>query len=268
MYNASPPVSGLWARLIGEAGRLARVPLEIIAHPFPNDIEDLWNRPDLGLGFICGRAFMLAGARHIPIAVPLRSGVAADGPYTDAPLYHTELLVAESSPFTRLEDAFGRRLGWTVRHSHSGYGAVREHLARFARPGGAPLFSREIGPLHTPAKCLEALRNKEADVVPLDAYYRDLLLRNSPDVLADTRSVGKTRSCPMPLLVAAPGADPALCRALRKGLLAACRRADMADVLRGLCITGFAQPDAAAYRELIDTTNPAGRMRELPPAAG
>lgn len=268
MYNASPLVTSLWARLIEEASRIACVPLEIIEHTFPSDIESLWSRPDLGLGFICGRAFMLSGARHIPIAVPLRSGIAADGPYVDAPLYHTEFLVAESSPFIRLEDTFGHRLGWTVHHSHSGYIAVREHLALCARPTDAPLYAKKIGPLYTPAKCLEALRIKEAEVVPLDAYYRDLLARNTPDILAGTRSVGKTRSYPMPLLVAAPGTNPTLCRALQKGLHDACRRASMAEVLSGLCITGFAQPNAGAYMKLINTTPRVGQALEVLPAAG
>lgn len=268
MYNASPLVSSLWARLIEEASRVARVPLEVIEHSFPSDIESLWNRPDLGLGFMCGRAFMLSGAKHIPIAVPLRRGVAADGPYVDAPLYHTEFLVAESSPFMRLEDTFGHRLGWTVHHSHSGYIAVREHLALCARPTDAPLFTRKIGPLHTPAKCLEALRTREAEVVPLDAYYRDLLARNTPETLAGTRSVGKTRSYPMPLLVAAPGTAPALCRALQKGLHDACRHASMADVLSGLCITGFAQPNTGAYMKLVETPTRGKQPLEVLPATG
>lgn len=250
MYNASPRVAALWGRLVEETSRLARVPLEITAHAFPRDIEDLWKRPDLGLAFMCGRAFMLGGMKHTPIAVPLRAGQAMDTTYQASPLYHTEFLVAASSPFTSLEDTFGHRLGWTVHHSHSGYIAVREHLAAFAEPGGTPLYAEEVGPLHTPAACLAALKAGEADVAPMDAYYADLLRRNNPEILEGTRVVAVTRSYPMPLLVGAPGLDRGTADALRQGLFEASRQEALGETMRDLCLNGFAEPDLAAYAAL------------------
>lgn len=256
MYNAAPSVTEAWRILLQAASRIGGIPLEVIAHPFPNDIEDLWKRPDLGLAFMCGRAFMLDGSRHVPVAVPLRRAA------QDQPFYGTELLVREDSPFHCLEDSFGSRLGWTVHHSHSGFIAVRKHLAPYAgtslpssgapRSGDAAVPYVEVGPLHTPARCLAALRENTADVVPLDAYYAELLRRNAPGALDGTRVLDRTRSYPMPLLVASPGVSPAVCGALRQGLFTACAEPENKAALDALCISGFAEPDISLYASLLE----------------
>ena len=265
MYNAAPSVMEAWRVLTEAASRISGVPLETIAHPYPNDIEDLWNRPDIGLVFMCGRAFMLAGAKHIPIAVPLRTGQGG------GPFYHSELLVREESPYHCLEDSFGHRLGWTVHHSHSGFIAIREHLASYARKNTAEhfssLYAEEVGPLHTPARCIAALREKEADVVPLDAYYAELLRRNMPDALQGIRSIDVTRSYPMPLLVAAPTVPLGTCDALRQGLFEACDSPECRKALDALCISGFGEPDIALYETLINaekTNAPCNNTAKIP----
>lgn len=246
MYNAAPPVTAAWHRLIVDTAILSGIHLNIVPHAFPNDIEDLWKRPDLGIAFMCGRAFMLAEARHTPVAVPLRAGEMG------GPNYHTQFFVREDSACLCLEDTFGQRLGWTVHHSHSGYIAVREHLAPYAAIQGSPLYSEEVGPLHTPAMCIAALRENRADVVPLDAYYAELLLRNAPDALAGVRPVAATRSYPMPLLVGSPSLSPETADKLRRGLFEACAKAENRETLDVLCIHGFAKPDTASYAILID----------------
>lgn len=246
MYNAAPPVTAAWRRLIEDTAILSGIPLSVVQHAFPNDIEALWKRPDLGVAFMCGRAFMLAEARHVPVAVPLRAGEMG------GPNYHTQFFVREDSA-CRLEDTFGQRLGWTVHHSHSGYIAVREHLAPYAGIKGSLPYSEEVGPLHTPAMCIAALRENRADVVPLDAYYAELLLRNAPDALAGVRPVAATRSYPMPLLVGSPSLTLETADTLRRGLFEACAKTENRETLDALCIHGFAKPDTAAYAILIDT---------------
>lgn len=247
MYNAAPSVAAAWRCLLEETAKLSGLSLDIIPHSFPNDIEDLWKRPDLGIAFMCGRAFMLEGARHTPIAVPVRNGERG------GPKYHSILLVREESPCRCLEDSFGQRLGWTVHHSHSGYIAVREHLAPHMGPDGSLPYSEEVGPLHTPAMCLAALRENRADVAPLDGYYAELLHQNAPEVLAGLRPIAATRSYPMPLLVGAPTLPPEHGERLRQGLFAACAKAENKAILDALCITGFVKPDIASYASLVDS---------------
>ncbi len=244
MYNAGEKVTGLWARLVAAAARQAGVPLEFILHPFPRDIRELWARPDLGLGFICGRAFALDGRRHRPLAVPLRRTAA--GP---APRYHTKLLVRADSPHARLEDTFGHRLAWTAEHSLSGCLAVKWHLAPYAAGRRAPLH-RPVGPLHTPGNCLRALVAGEVDLAPLDDYWHELLTRHAPEALAPTRVLAVTREYPLPLLVASAELDEATSERIRAGLFAAAALPALGPLLAELGLAGFAAPELDAYAGL------------------
>jgi len=206
---------------------------------------DVWDMPDLGCAFICGRPFALGGMRHKPIAVPVRGG--ADG---NGPRYHSKLLVREDSNFYRLEDTFGGRLGLTIPHSLSGFWAVKRHLAPFKAISGSPLYKEEVGELHTPLNCLKALRENRIDVGPVDGYYYTLLARHNPQELASTRVVAQTVDYPMPFLAASPQVDDAICVRIRHGLFAAAALPEMQPVLEGLGLTGFAVPDLAEYAML------------------
>lgn len=239
MYNATEAVAGLWMRFVQEVAALARVALVFERYAFPLDIEALWKRPDLGLAFICGRAFALYGQRHVPLAVPVNS-------LSGAPLYHTKLLVRAESPFVRLEDSFGSRLGWTVEHSQSGYHAVREVLAPHRRQDGR-LLHTPVGPLHTPANCLRALGEGAADIVPVDSYYYDLLARNAPEKLAGTRVLSVTADRPMPFLAASPGVDPHACNSVRQAVREVSSIQEMKPVLDLLCIEDFTDVDTQQY---------------------
>jgi hypothetical protein len=109
--------------------RASGVDLDVIAHPAPAPLEDLWRRGDLGLAFICGYPFARGGFPVRPVAVPIPAS--GDG----RPLYATHLLVRADSDIMSLQESFGRRLGWTVAHSQSGFNALQDASAR--EPAGA-----------------------------------------------------------------------------------------------------------------------------------
>lgn len=249
MYNINERVSDLWGEIMAEVSRISAVPLRIERHAFPLDVEDLWARPDLGLTFICGRAFMLCGMRHKPVAVPLRRGGNGGAP---APLYSTHILVREEAPLANLEDMLAARIGWTVTHSHSGYLAVKRLLAPLAGDRANGFFSQETGPLHTPMNCLAALRDNRADAVPLDSHYYELLLHNAPETLAGTRILATSQKYPMPFLAASEGVNDGICEALHRALAEISVMPSMAPALEALCITGFGKPDIARYAELVE----------------
>ena len=242
MYDVCPVVAARWRELVQTVASRAGVCLHHEAHAFPADIEALWQRPDLGLVFMCGRPFRLAGGRHKPVAAPVLCNPPARGANPPAgSLYATVFLVRDNSPWARLEDSFGSRMGWTVTHSHSGYNAVRRALLPHA--GGAPLYQTFVGPLHTPGRCLEALKQGEVDVAPLDGYCHDLLSRHAPERLAGTRVLAVSPPAPMPFLVASPETPDAVCAALREALIGL----DDAALLADLALTGFRAVQADDY---------------------
>ena len=244
MYDACPAAAELWSQLTDGVSRRSGVPLKLLRHPWPADMEELWSRPDLGLVFICGKPFRNAGSRHKPIAVPVtvESGTR----------YATHLLIREDRPWTRLEDSFGSRLGWTVAHSHSGYNALRFTLLPYALAGGSPrpLYRESVGPLDTPGRCLAALREGRADVVPLDGYFHALLKRHNPQALAGTRTLALSPLAPMPFLAAAPGIPDEVCAALSAALVD-CTDSEFQYLLSQLELSGFASVRADDY-SLLD----------------
>ena len=68
MYAVTPAAEEAWHALFDWLARESGVALEAIDHAFPAPLSDLWTRPDLGCGFVCGLPFLLHlnGYRHGP----------------------------------------------------------------------------------------------------------------------------------------------------------------------------------------------------------
>lgn len=154
------------------------------------------------------------------------------------------------SPYRTLEDTFGRRVGYTVHHSQSGYVALREHLLPYRLKVGAALYREVVGPLYGARDVVDALLAGRIDVGPLDSYVLDLVRHLQPDTGARLRTIATTRASPIPLFVAtAPmGAD------LVGNLQAAFRSATRAEDLKAerdmLLIADFVIPEREPYQAL------------------
>ena len=127
MYAATPDAAEAWAELLRWVAGRSGVALDVLSHPPPAPMTALWGRPDLGAAFMCGRPWMRAEPRPVPVSAPLPSPPR----YGGRPRYCTDLVVRADSPHRTLEDTFGGRIGFTVEESHSGFNAPRHHLLRF-----------------------------------------------------------------------------------------------------------------------------------------
>jgi ABC-type phosphate/phosphonate transport system substrate-binding protein len=231
MYSVNPPAAAAWKELFGWLAREADVDLRLIDHGFPLPLAELWSRPDLGCGFMCGFPYALAARKPQPVAAPIPVGAAMPG----KPIYATRLLVRADAKFRSLEDTFGGRLGYTVEDSHSGYNALRHHLLPYYQKRGTKLYRESVGPLFTPRKIIDALLADEIDIGPLDSYALDLMLHHQPELASQIRIVATTDPAPIPLLVAAPGCPHEIVSALKAALLgfgAAPACEDLRDRLR------------------------------------
>jgi ABC-type phosphate/phosphonate transport system substrate-binding protein len=216
MYSVDPAAASAWRELFGWLARESRVDLDVIDHAFPAPLAELWSRPDLACGFMCGFPYALSAHKPQPVAAP----VPVDAPITGRPLYATRIVVRADSNFSSLEDTFGGRLGYTVEDSHSGYNALRHHLLPHYLERGARLYRSSIGPLFTPGRVIQALLADDIDVGPLDSYALDLMLRHQPNLARAIRVVATTDSAPIPFLVAAPDCPVDIVSALRAVLVA------------------------------------------------
>lgn len=246
MYAVNAGVRAAWAALFARVSELAGVPLQVIDHAAPAPLEELWRRDDLGVAFICGYPLATGDFPLQPVAAPIPANPLAAG----RPFYASDLVVRADGPFQTLQATFGGRIGWTARHSQSGFQAPRRHLAPY-RKGGAPLYRESIGDLMTPRRVIEAVLDGRIDIGPLDSYAHDLLRRFEPGTAARLRVVATTQPTPMPLLAASPGVEKGVVRSLREALCGL-RSDDTGRMsLDALCLTGFAAAEASDYAVLI-----------------
>jgi len=244
MYGAGPRAAAAWRALFGRVFADLEVEVETIEHAHPLPIESLWDEPGLFGAFMCGWPFVRAGPRMQAIAAPVPS----PAPYGSKPRYRSDFLAREDSGWTRVEDGFGHRFGWTVGGSHSGFNAPRAFLSRFASAERPRLFAQVEGPLGSPAAALDALKAGRVDLVALDGYWLDLVRHHDPARLAGVRAIGHTPWAPIPLLVAAPGVDAALVLRLREHLVALHEKPAYGVLLADVLLERFVVPDVAAYR--------------------
>jgi ABC-type phosphate/phosphonate transport system substrate-binding protein len=236
MYAVTPQVEAAWRGLLEQIFARAEVDFSYFSYPAPQPLEDLWSRPDLGCVFMCGYPIALQLADIIPLAAPIPSLDWAKG----QALYRSDLIVREEAPFSTLESTFGHRAGWTVEHSHSGFNAFRHHLL-FHRTAQRPkLFSAMNGPLITARRILDAVRDGEIDIGPLDGYWHALIARHAPLLVKGIRVLESTALAPIPAFVAGRAVpEPALLR-LKESFAAAARASWFFTYADPLLLKGFA----------------------------
>jgi ABC-type phosphate/phosphonate transport system substrate-binding protein len=247
MYSVTPGAATAWKALFGWLADRSGVDLVAIDHVFPAPLADLWSRPDLACGFMCGFPFATVGQAMKPIAAP----VPDRGPTAGNAAYASHLIVAADSPWQTLEDTFGGRLGYTVADSHSGYNALRHHLLPYRLAVGEPLYRETVGPLYTPRR-VDAVVAGEIDVGPLDSYAYELMLRHEPELGSRIRIVATTEQAPIPLLVASSACPDAIATALRGALADFGNAADTVMIRDQLVLRGFVPIAREDYRTTIE----------------
>ena len=247
MYSIDAATAAAWRDVLEWVRTRSGVELDIIDHPAPQPLSELWARSDLGCVFMCGYPFAHAAPRPTLLAAPVPSLPR----YGGKPVYWTDLVVAADAAIEDLTHAFGRRIGWTSEDSQSGWHAPRLLLAAYAKHHGDRLFSTIVGPLVTPRNVALAVAEGEIELGPLDSYAHDLLRRHEPALGARLRVVARTPATPIPPLVGAPDMDPVAARRLRDALCAVAGAPELAPARESLLLAGFATLAPDAYEVLV-----------------
>jgi ABC-type phosphate/phosphonate transport system substrate-binding protein len=229
--------------LLQALGRQAGMDLEIVSHPAPQPLAELWQRRDKAAVFMCGLPFARGSFAAQLIAAP----VPALAAYQGRPRYWSELLVRRDSPYRTLADTFGHRIAFTVADSQSGYAAPLNFLR--TQPGDFPRYQEIVAPCITPLGALTAVIDGSADIAPLDSYAFSLFCKYRPDLTAQVRSVARTQPTPIPALVASPGSFDAL----QAAFLTAHADPELAPILEALVLQRFVRPQVSAYDALRTT---------------
>lgn len=243
MYSVNAAAGAAWRELLAWVIRRARLPWEIVDYAAPAPLAKLWARDDLGCALMCGLPYTLREPTPQLIAAPVPS----PHRYGGQARYMTDLAVRADSPYHRIEDTFGGRVGFTVTDSQSGYFALRHFLVDFQQQRGGALFGSVTGDLLNARGVVDALAAGRIDVGPLDSYSHDLLIHLEPGYAQQVRTIACTGATPIPPFVATAQLDPGTLASLQQAFAEVAAAPDLAEVRERLLLTGFQFPSPADY---------------------
>jgi ABC-type phosphate/phosphonate transport system substrate-binding protein len=248
MYSWSPTLTAAWRRLLEWVAQRSGGALKVLELADPYPLEELWAREDLGCVFMCGYPWAMRAERPHLLAVPVPSPPR----YGGRPIYFTDFVVRDDSPYRTLEDTFGGCIAYSIEHSHSGYNAARFHLLAHRQADRPALYGKVLGPLHRQLPVIDAVLDGRADVGPVDAYGLDLLRRHGAERAKRVRVVATTLPAPSAPLVASPGVDAGTRGRLVEALLAAHTAPELTATLDELLIARFVPADPEAFDVMLE----------------
>lgn len=261
MYSTtSREANDAWMALLRWVVAHAGGTWQVMEYPATAALDDLWARNDLGCTFMCGLPYIWDSRDLIPIAAPVVRGER----YGRRPVYFTDIVVRRDAPYRTLEDTFGSRLGYTVKHSQSGYMALREHLLPYRQQLGHSPYREIVGPLGGARDVIEALLDDRIDVGPMDGYVLDLVKNLRPDLAAQLRVIETTtRASPIPLFIATAQIDRSLAGKLQAAFAAAVTAEELQPQRDALLIADFVVPHRSDYEELRERAQAASAYPDV-----
>jgi ABC-type phosphate/phosphonate transport system substrate-binding protein len=127
-----------------------------------------------------------------------------------------------------------------MRHSNSGFNALRYHLLQYRTPERPTLYSQVVGNLGTVRKVFDSVLDGTIDVGPIDAYWYTLMQRHHPKLAAGVRVIESTATAPIPTFVASPAVPREVVDHLVSSFQSACDRPWFLPIADALLIDGFA----------------------------
>jgi ABC-type phosphate/phosphonate transport system substrate-binding protein len=218
----------------------------VLDYPPPRPLDELWARADLGCTFMCGLPYACDTRLLTPIVAPVVRGAR----YGGRPVYFTDIVVHRDSPYRSLEETFGRRIGYTVKHSQSGYVALREHLLPYRLRLGHSPYAEVVGPLGGARDIVGAILAGRIDVGPLDSYVLDLIRHLQPDLGAQLRTIATTLASPIPLFIATAPVERELVGKLQGAFASAMRAEELQPLRDTLLLADFVVPRHEPYETL------------------
>jgi ABC-type phosphate/phosphonate transport system substrate-binding protein len=218
----------------------------VLDYPPPRPLDELWARADLGCTFMCGLPYACDTRLLTPIVAPVVRGAR----YGGRPVNFTDIVVHRDSPYRSFEETFGRRIGYTVKHSQSGYVALREHLLPYRLRLGHSPYAEVVGPLGGARDIVDAILAGRIDVGPLDSYVLDLIRHLQPDLGAQLRTIATTLASPIPLFIATAPVERELVGKLQGAFASAMRAEELQPLRDTLLLADFVVPRHEPYETL------------------
>jgi phosphonate transport system substrate-binding protein len=225
-------------------------PVEVVESvPWP-ERERMLDRGQAQLGFICGLPYVLKVDRPDPLVELLAAPVMQRPRYRGQPVYFSDVVVRQDSPFRCFVDLRGASWAYNEPGSQSGYNLTRYHLARLGERSG--YFGRvvEAGAHQT---SLRMILDGTVDASAIDSLVLELELKLHPEIAPLVRILDTLGPSPIPPAVVSTRVPQRIRQALRQALLAMHEEEEGRAILAAAEITRFvlvADSDYDAIRRM------------------
>jgi phosphonate transport system substrate-binding protein len=176
-------------------------------------------RLDAGLievAWICGLPYIERVNHLNPSLELLAAPVMAAPRYQDSPVYFSDVIVRQESPYKSFEDLRGARWAYNEPHSHSGYNITRYYLARLGAYQGFFGSAVQAG---SHQRSIQMVVQGDIDAAAIDSTVLELELERDPSLESRLRLIASLGPSPIPPLVVVNRIPLALRLELRQALL-------------------------------------------------
>jgi phosphonate transport system substrate-binding protein len=206
--------------------------------------EHLLDAGKIDLCWICGLPYVWKADRPDPQIELLAAPVMRGERYQQRPIYFSDVVVREDSPFETFTDLYGASWAYNEPGSHSGYNVVRYTLAERGKTGR--FFSRVIASgAHQTS--LQMILNGDVDASAIDSTVLEIELKNNPQIKDQIRIIEILGPSPIPPWVVSKSMAPELRKTLLDLLCGMDKDFAGTSVLEKAAMLGFIPVDDRDY---------------------
>lgn len=238
----SPETAGqLYHDLLLLLGKKLNYTIELIQRPTYSDLDKLLETGEVDVAFICSGTYAIA---HDRFGLELLVIPVIEGNTT----YHSDIIVAENSPFQSLDDLQNHRFALTSRSSNTGYLAPTYML--FKRGETIDHFFSETIMSHGHDNSVQAVANGLVEGAAVDSLVLEhMVIENNPYALS-VRTVESSQNFAIPPVVVPKQLAPKLKQQLRTFFLEAHKTKEGRKILNALRIDYFTLGDDNEYNSI------------------
>jgi phosphonate transport system substrate-binding protein len=211
----APNMDFICRDLAGYISEKLSIPVQLAIDVPWQERDRLLDAGEIDLCWICGLPYIrkaeLMPGRIEPLVAPVMAG----SRYQDRPIYFSDVVVHQASPYRSLADLRGASWAYNEPGSQSGYGVV---LYSLALQGKALSYFGQVIASGSHQNSLQMILRKDVDSSAIDSTVLEMEIANNPAIASQIRIIDTFGPSPIPPWVVSQDTPLAMRQALQ-GLL-------------------------------------------------
>jgi phosphonate transport system substrate-binding protein len=206
--------------------------------------ERLFDEGEIQVCWICGLPYVWKADQFKDRFELLSAPVMSGRRYQNCPIYFSDVVVRQDSPYFKLDDLSGKTWAINEPGSHSGYNVVRYALAARGKTGR---FFGQVIESGSHQASLGKIINKEIDGSAIDSTVLELALKNDPSLAGKIKIIDTFGPSPIPPWIVSTQTPLELRNKLRDLLLRMDKDPSGEKMLARIGIDHFEEVDDHSY---------------------